>query len=84
MGELLDFLLIAIFAIYIIRSLARIFLPMLFQSVVNKAQQQQSQQQNYTSNNNPTGKIKVEYKPDAKKGSIPDSEGEFIDYEEIK
>jgi len=57
---------------------------MLFQNVVNKAQQQHSQQQNYTNNAPPTGKIKVEYKPETKKGSIPDSEGEFIDYEEIK
>ncbi|TWI99882.1 hypothetical protein JN11_02297 [Mucilaginibacter frigoritolerans] len=83
MGELLDFLLMVILAIYVIRTLARIFLPMLFQSVVNKAQQQQSQQHNYN-NNAPTGKIKVEYKPETKKGSIPDSEGEFVDYEEIK
>ena len=83
MGELLDFLLMVILAIYVIRTLARIFLPMLFQSVVNKAQQQQSQQHNYN-NHQPTGKISVEYKPETKKGSIPDSEGEFIDYEEVK
>jgi hypothetical protein len=83
MGELLDFLLMVILVIYVLRTLARIFLPMLFQKVVNKAQQQHSQQQNYT-NSAPVGKIKVDYKPDTKKGSIPDSEGEFIDYEEIK
>lgn len=84
MGEILDFLLMVILIIYVLRTLARIFLPMLFQNVVNKAQQQHSQQQNYTNNAPPTGKIKVEYKPETKKGSIPDSEGEFIDYEEIK
>ena len=84
MGELIDFLLVVIFVIYIVRSLARIFMPMLFQNVVNKAQQQQqSQQQNYNANKNP-GKITVEHMPQPKKGSIPDSEGEFIDYEEIK
>jgi hypothetical protein len=51
--------------------------------VVNKAQQQQNYQQNYNSNT-PTDKIKVDYIPKPNKGSVPDSEGEFIDYEEIK
>ena len=51
MGEFIDFLLIAIFVIYIIRSIARLVMPVLFQSVVNKAQQQQ-QQQNYNQNFN--------------------------------
>lgn len=84
LGELIDAILMIVVIIYVLKTLARIFLPMLFQSVVNKAQQQHGQQQNYTNNAPPTGKIKVEYKPDTKKGSIPDSEGEFIDYEEVK
>jgi len=97
MPELLSFLITAILILYIIRALARIFLPMLFQNVVNKAQQQQQQQQNYrqnySQNANPNanqqsssqGKIKVDYvPPQTKKGSIPDSEGDFVDYEEIK
>jgi hypothetical protein len=85
MGELIDFLLIAIFVLYIIRSLVRLVLPMIFQNVVNKAQQQQNQRQNYTSNSNTSqGKIKVDHIPTSKKGSVPDSEGEFVDYEEIK
>jgi hypothetical protein len=81
--EFLDFLFITIVVLYIIRSLARILLPMFFQSAVNKAQQQQSRQQNYNANTKP-GKIKVDYIPQSKKGSVPDSEGEFVDYEEIK
>jgi len=86
MPELLSFLITAILVLYIIRSLARIFLPMLFQGVINKAQQQQNQQQNYRTNNsnNSTGKIKVDYIPKSNKGTVPDSEGEFVDYEEIK
>jgi hypothetical protein len=55
---------------------------MLFQSVVNKAQQQQNQQQ-YRSQKQPEGKIKVDYIPNTK-SSIPDSEGDFVDYEEVK
>ncbi len=76
------FLLISILVLYIIRSLARILLPMLFQSLVNKAQQQ-GQQQQYRSQKQPDGKVKVDYIPN-NKSQVPDSEGDFIDYEEIK
>jgi flagellar basal body-associated protein FliL len=79
---LIRFLIISICVLYIIRSLARIFLPMLFQNMVNKAQQQQQQtRQPY---NRPDEKIRVDYIPPAKKGNVPDSEGDFIDYEEVK
>ncbi len=86
MEEFIGFVLTVLLVWYIIKALARIFLPMLFQNVVNKAQQQQQQQnyrQNYNANPN-QGKVKVDYVPQSKKGSVPDSEGEFIDYEEIK
>ncbi len=79
---LIRFLIIAICSLYIIRSLVRILLPMLFNSVINKAQQQARQQQNYQQPK-PDGRVRVDYKPDAK-SSVPDSEGEFVDYEEIK
>jgi hypothetical protein len=80
--ELIRFLFIAILVIYIIRSLVRLLLPMLFQSLINKAQQQNGQQQ-YTNQRQPEGKVKVDYVPE-KKSSIPDSEGDFVDYEDIK
>lgn len=82
MGELLDFIFIAIFVIYIIRSIIRLVLPMLFQKVVNKAQQ--GQQQQYR-RQEPTGRITVDFIPqEDKKRHIPDSEGEFVSYEEVK
>lgn len=84
MGELFDFLIVVIVVLYIIRLIARIAIPRLFQSLVNKAQQQQNHQQNYTRNTNATGKIKVDYIPETPKSKIPDSEGDFVDYEEIK
>ena len=84
MGELFDFLIVVVIVLYIIRLIARLLIPRLFQSLVNKAQQQQNHQQNYTQNTNPTGKVKVDYIPQTPKGKIPDSEGDFIDYEEIK
>ena len=76
------FLLIGILILYIIRSLVRILLPMLFQSMVNKAQQQQGQQQ-YRNPKQPDGRVKVDYIPETKK-QVPDSEGDFVDYEEVK
>lgn len=85
MGRLLDFLIIAIAILYIIKALVRFLLPMLFQSVVNKAQQQQqSQQQNYRSETKAEPKVKVDYIPEGQKNKVPDSEGEFVDFEEIK
>ncbi len=82
---LIRFLLISILVLYIIRNLARILLPMLFQSLVNKATQQNQQQyRSQTNQRQPEGKIKVDYIPETKKSSVPDSEGDFVDYEEIK
>jgi hypothetical protein len=81
---IIRFLIISILSLYIIRSLARIFLPMLFQSVMNKAQQQQNSQQNYRSETRPDPSVKVDYIPEGTKNKVPDSEGEFVDYEEIK
>ncbi|MGZ3749698.1 MAG: DUF4834 domain-containing protein [Mucilaginibacter sp.] len=75
------FLLISILVLYIIRSLVRLLLPMLFQSLVNKAQQQNQQQ--YQAPKQPEGKVKVDYIPKTK-SQVPDSEGDFVDYEEIK
>ena len=82
---LIKFLIITICVLYIIRSLARIFLPMLFQSMVSKVQQQQNAQQYQQQRPNPTdNKVKVAFKPPAQKSTIPDNEADFIDYEEVK
>ena len=81
---LIRFLIISICVLYILRSLVRIFLPMFFQSVINKAQEQARNQQNYQQYKKPDERVKVDYVPEGKKSSVPDSEGEFVDYEEIK
>ncbi|WDF78781.1 DUF4834 family protein [Mucilaginibacter sp. AW1-7] len=80
---LIRFLIISICVLYIIRSLMRYLIPALFQSVINKAQQQAQQQQNYQQRK-PEGTVKVDYIPEGKKGKLPDTEGEFVDYEEVK
>jgi hypothetical protein len=56
---------------------------MLFQSLVNKAQQPGQQQQQYRRPQQPDGKVKVDYIPENKQ-QVPDSAGDFVDYEEIK
>lgn len=82
---LIRFLIISICILYIIRSLMRYLIPVLFESVVNKAQQQQQQyQQQQHQSKRPDGAIKVDYIPQGKKSTVPDSEGEFVDYEEVK
>jgi hypothetical protein len=80
---LIRFLLISICVLYIIRSLVRYLIPVLFQSVVNKAQQQ-AQQQYTRQQKRPEGAVKVDYIPEGKRSTVPDSEGEFVDYEEVK
>ena len=80
---LIRFLLISILILYLVRTVLRLLLPMFFQSVVNKAQQQ-ANQQNYNRQDPPTGRIKVDYIPEGKKSSVPDTEGEFVEYEEVK
>ena len=78
---LLRFLIISILILYVVRTIMRLLLPFLFQSVVNKAQQNQ---QNANRAEKPTGRIKVDYIPEGKKSNIPDTEGEFVEYEEVK
>lgn len=80
----LRFLLICILLVYVFRLLFRYLAPLLFQSLVNKAQQSQ---QNYGQPNQqkPTGHIKIDYIPnEATKSKVPDTEGDFVEYEEIK
>jgi hypothetical protein len=84
---LIRFLIISICILYIIRSLVRWFLPSILQSVINKAAQQQGHQQNYQQQQQrkpAEGSIKIDHIPQNKKNSVPDSEGDFVDYEEIK
>jgi hypothetical protein len=84
---MLRFLFIAIIILYAVRMLVRFLIPLLFQSVVNKAAQQANQQNNYNrpNNNAPTGRIKIDYIPEeATKSKVPDTEGDFVEYEEVK
>lgn len=81
--EFIEFIIIAGLVLYCVPILFRIFMRLLLQGLVNKVQQ--PGQQNYRQSNNrqADGRVKVDYAPKTK-SQIPDSEGDFIDYEEIK
>ncbi|CAM3969325.1 DUF4834 domain-containing protein [Mucilaginibacter galii] len=81
---LIRFLIITVCVLWLIRTLARIFLPMLFQSMVNKATQQHNQPYQQQPPRQAEGKVKVDFVPPGPKNTIPDNEGDFVDYEEVK
>ncbi len=84
MSVFLRFLLVSILIIYAIRALLRFLIPLFFQSLVNKAQQGQ-QGYNTQNQHKPTGKINIDFIPqEAAKSKVPDTEGDFVEYEEIK
>jgi hypothetical protein len=82
---LLRFLFIAIFILWVLRLIARLLMPFLFQQVVKKAQQQAGGQSHQQESRKPEGTIHVDYIPPERKEPVPsDKGGDFVDYEEIK
>lgn len=72
--------------LYMVRVVGRWLLGSLFQGAVNNAQQQayQQQQSRQQQSRPREGAIRIEHMPEKKKQQVPDSEGDFIDYEEVK
>jgi hypothetical protein len=83
---LIRFLIISICILYMLRMLGRLLLPALFRGVINKAQTQQNNStQNRADRRPKEGTVKVDFiPPDAYKSAVPDTEGEFVKYEEVK
>jgi len=82
---LIRFLFIAISVIYILKALARIFLPYIFNKAVHKMAQQQQANQQQTQSAKPEGTISVDFvPPNAPKKPKLDQAGDFVDYEELK
>lgn len=81
--NLLETLLIILLIYYVVKFLAKLFLPIMVKTVVNKAQENfQQQQQNYQrSQNNQSDFINTTAKSD--KPREKKKVGEYIDYEEI-
>ncbi len=78
---LLRFLFIALSVLWLLRLVARIVIPMLFQNLVNKVQNPGNQNYKQTK---PDGRIRVDYVPPKEKNEKMDKLGDFVDYEEVK
>ncbi len=84
---LLKFLFITICILWLIKMIVRLLLPLLFQKIVNKAQDQVNNQYRQPRNPNrqPAGKISIDYiPPKDKEARAADKAGDFVDFEEIK
>lgn len=82
---LIRFLIVSVCILYMLRMLGRLLLPALFRGMVNKAQAQQGNPMQGQTRRQKEGIVKIDFiPPDANKSAIPDSEGEFVKYEEIK
>ena len=81
---LLKFLFITVCILWLLKMVARLLLPVLFQSLVKKAQNhagQHYQQQQPR----PDGKIKIDFiPPRPKEEEKLNKAGDFVEYEEIK
>jgi hypothetical protein len=85
MGYLLRFLFIAILALYLIRFLRTLFISFMG-GMAGNAQQSRGGQQYYQQKQNRPfdNKVRIDHIPQQKKNQVPDTEGDFVDYEEIK
>lgn len=83
---MLKFILTLILIILVLRSLARLLMPLMVSEVVKKAQRNMDNQYRNQQNPNREGDIHVDYAPPKakKRFSFTKSSGDFVDYEEIK
>lgn len=82
---ILKFILGFIIIVYIVRKVGGFFLQLFFNKQIEKIkQQQQPYQQQNTRPNYREGEINVDYVPNNKQSNTSSSQGEYIDYEEIK
>lgn len=83
---LIRFLIFAICILYIVKTLGKIFLPMLFKKAVDKMNNNMNEQNRANeSQAKPTGTISVDYIPPVdKKQPTAKGDDDFIEYEEVK
>ncbi|WP_293301127.1 DUF4834 family protein [Pedobacter sp. UBA4863] len=83
MGYILNFLLIAIIVLWVIRLLVRMIFPAVIRNAFGKMQQQATGQQQRPAR--PEGTISIDHMPEKeKRKGNADKLGEFVDYEEVK
>ncbi|KQB99603.1 DUF4834 family protein [Pedobacter sp. Hv1] len=83
MGYLLNFILISIIVLWVIRLLFRMIFPVMLKNVFGNMQNQAAGQQQQRSTK-PEGSISIDYMPKKEKKGNADKLGDFVDYEEIK
>lgn len=77
------FIIITIMVLWLIKSLIRLILPVLFSNLASKMQQQAGGQQPHKKSK-PEGTISIDYVPPKPDQSKTDKLGDFVDYEEVK
>ena len=87
MGYFLNFIIITIIVIWVLRLLVRMIFPVMlkkaFGNMQNQATGNQQSQQQYKSTK-PEGSISIDYMPKKEKKGNADKLGDFVDYEEVK
>ena len=82
---LLKFLFITICVLWLLKMVARILLPILFQKMVRKVQNHATQQyQQQQQQPRPDGKVKIDFVPPRPKDEKINKAGDFVEYEEVK
>lgn len=83
MGYVLNFIIISIIILWVIRLLLRLVFPAVVRNIFTKMQNQASGQQQRSAK--PEGSISIDYMPEKdKKQGNADKLGEFVEYEEVK
>jgi hypothetical protein len=83
MKYLLEFILISIIVLWVIRVLIRAIFPVMLKSVFGNMQNQTAGNQQQRSSK-PEGAISIDYMPKKEKKGNADKLGDFVDYEEVK
>ncbi len=84
MGYLLNFILISILVISIIRWLVRLIFPAVLRNMFSNVQNQAPANQQQQRSSKPEGSISIDYMPKKEKKGNADKLGDFVDYEEVK
>jgi hypothetical protein len=86
MRYLLEFILIAIIVLWVIRVIIRAIFPVMLKSVFGNVQNQAGRhtQQQQQRPSKPEGSISIDYMPQKERKGNADKLGDFVDYEEVK
>jgi hypothetical protein len=75
---------IIVVVFYALRFLGRLLFPVIMKKAVNNMQEKKSQYQQHYEQRKPEGQVTVETDNDRKQSRSSNTEGEYIDFEEIE